>query len=83
MHKLFMNNSYVPSRVYLGLLRMGITDFVSLASIIERGELLRGRYVGNWTAQKAIDLCLVFDFIERKTDKDYKPLEGYVSKLTW
>lgn len=71
---------YLSTRAINGLHRGGCTEFYCILSAIEDMRMFRWRDMGKKTVQEIIDLFLQMDLIERKTDRVYKPCEGYVRK---
>lgn len=71
---------YLSTRAINRLHRNGCTEFYSILSAIEDMRMFRWRDVGKRTIQEIIDIFLLMDLIERKTDRVYKPCEGYVRK---
>lgn len=74
---------YLSTRAFNSLVRGGCRwSLYGVLTAIEDMRMLGWRDVGKRTVQEIIDLFLQMDLIERKTDRVYKPCEGYVSKLS-
>lgn len=72
---------YLSTRTINSLHRNGYAaSLYCVLSAIEDMRMFRWRDVGKGTVQEIIDLFLQMDLIERKTDRVYKPCEGYVRK---
>ena len=77
---------YISTRVFNVLRRQGDHQICYILYGIEQNTIFQptNSYrmgLGRAGKQEIIDLFLQMDLIERKKDKDYKPFEGYVSKI--
>lgn len=77
---------YISTRTFNILRRRGVQQFNWLLQSLNQNRLFTHSDLSNATlgkigAEEVLSLLLQMDLIERKNDREYKPLEGYISKI--
>lgn len=77
---------YISTKTLNILWRRGVQHFDGLLRSLNQNRLFTHSSLSNATlgkigAEEVLNLLLQMDLIERKNDREYKPLEGYISKI--